>query len=329
MKENDIVSQILKSLSYFENIDVRHIDPNLYGKKKESFILEQDKINWIAEDYLKAQVNDFSPDILVCCAGGLSPEIATFPFLKLKKIKTIGIALSDPDDFEPRSKSFSYLFDNFYTNSLYSISLYKEIGVNPILLPFAVDVNYHAILGVKREYDVIVVGAARPERLKLIKKLKQNKISVKCFGSNWYLLNPLMPFIFSVLPKAISAQFILFYNLYNTVNGKEQVIALNRGKIYISFALTEAGYTNVKVGLFEAAASGCCVLVEDFPEVRNYFKPNEEIVLYKDENHAVSLIKELLKNQNMIKQISKNAIKKVVLEHTWVSRWKNIFKNLE
>jgi spore maturation protein CgeB len=113
------------------------------------------------------------------------------------------------------------------------------------------------------------------------------------------------------------------------VNGFKQVKALNKGKIYISFALTEAGYTNVKVGLFEAASCGCCVLVEDFKEVHNYFVKDDEIVMFNNTEDAIGLIKKLLMDSSRISEIARNCRERVIKDHTWVSRWSLIFNNIK
>ena len=328
MKENDIVSQILNSLNYLNNFEIVHIDPCLYSKKKMPYIHEDNKVNWISSEYLKDCINLYKPDIIVCCAGGLSPEKDILTFLKKHKIITIGLALSDPDDFEPRSKFYANYFDFFYTNSLNAISLYQQIGVNVKLLPFAVDINYHRNLKLSRIYDVIIVGAGRPDRIEFVKKILKEGISVKCFGSNWYSLYPIFNFIESFFPKFFFHFILLIHNKINSVNGIDQVVALNKGKIYISFALTEAGYTNVKVGLFEAASSGCCVFVEEFDEILNYFKRDSEIILYKNTEDAIIQIKDLLKCNSKLSYVSNNAMQRVARDHTWVSRLNYIFEEI-
>jgi spore maturation protein CgeB len=113
-------------------------------------------------------------------------------------------------------------------------------------------------------------------------------------------------------------------NVFAAVHGQQHVVAINSGTTYLSFAITMAGFTNVKVGIFEAAACGACILVQDFDELHNYFKPGQEIVTYISEQDAVDKAHYFRKNPGHAIEIGQAARRRVLAEHTWEHRWRKV-----
>ena len=71
---------------------------------------------WLRWEKLQSTVEQFRPELIVCNAGGLSfrPAIAE----QLRRSATlVGIALSDPDVFEPSTSRIANNFDLFLTNA--------------------------------------------------------------------------------------------------------------------------------------------------------------------------------------------------------------------
>jgi len=231
--------------------------------------------------------------------------------LRRRGILRVGIALSDPDDFATRTKLFSPYFDVFYTNTEQSLPAYESIGVQCRVLPFAADASFHRPLpNVRRTADVVVVGGARPERKETVARLRATPIKVCTYGQGW------------------RPRWLEVLRLSTAVHGMAQVRAINSAPLYLSFAQTVAGHTNVKVGLFEAAACGVCVLVERFPEVQKYFTDQKEIVLFDSDRDLVEKIQALRKNPEGAQQIGAAARQRVLTEHTWEHRWQKVLEDI-
>jgi len=304
--KNDIVQLMANRLEKMSKITVFCFDPEIYGKNKEKNVIAEGNVNWLRDDVIENVLSRFPADTIICNAGGLSPSPEMHKKLSLRGIQRIGIALSDPDDFTTRSKYFSSLFDRFYTNAEETIPKYRAIGVQADLLPFAADPEFHIPMGIATKYEIVVVGANRPERTKMAKSLRHNKIRVGCFGRGWR----------SKLFEKIGFS--------TEVHGEAQVRAINSARLYLSFAETKAGFTNVKVGVFEAAACERCVLVKSFSEMNRYFEPGKEIVTFTDENDAIRIIKDLSVNWQKAMEIGKNARKKILSHHCWEHRWEKV-----
>lgn len=304
--ENDIVKLMVNCLNRLQDVSAYNFDPDIYGPGREKNVISEGKINWIRDEIIENILSQFSANVIICNAGGLSPSPEMHKKLSLRGIQRIGIALSDPDDFTTRSRYFSSLFDRFYTNAQETIPKYNAIGVQADLLPFAADPEFHVPMGIVTKNEIVVIGANRPERSKMVKSLRHNKIRVGCFGRGWR--NKLFEKI----------------GFSTEVHGEAQVRAINSARLYLSFAETKAGFTNVKVGVFEAAACERCVLVKSFSEMHNYFEPGKEIVTFTDENDAIRIIKDLSVNWQKAMEIGKNARKKILSHHSWEHRWEKV-----
>jgi spore maturation protein CgeB len=174
-------------------------------------------------------------------------------------------------------------------------------------MPFAASTKIHRPLDIEKKHDVVVVGGYRGDRVEEIKKLISH-FNVGVYGGGWE-------------KGGIKS--------YGNVNGERHVEAINSGLIYISFSKTVAGYNNVKVGLFEAAACKKCIITTDFPEVYEYFKKDEEIITYNNTEELIRKISYLLNNKDEIELISKKSYERFLMEHTWRSRWKTVISKIE
>ncbi|MBW4437907.1 MAG: polysaccharide pyruvyl transferase CsaB [Pleurocapsa minor GSE-CHR-MK-17-07R] len=293
---NDIVNVMQRALHQLTKLQSVSIDLQLYAQKPSPFVERSGDINWVKDDVLLALVEEHRPKVIICNAGGISPTPYMHRHLEQLGIRRIGIALSDPDDFAPRSRHFAPLFNRYFTNSRSMLPRYLALSLTADYLPFAADADYHRPLDIPKLYDVVVVGEKRPDRVGLVQKMRERGLTIMCHGKGWE-------------------------HPSTEVFGEDQIKAINSGIVYLSFAGTLAGHTNVKVGVFEAAACGSCVLVQDFPEIHQFFDAGRESVTFKSEDEAVSLALTLAKNPSYAARIGLAARERVLKEHTWQRRW--------
>lgn len=308
--DNDIIKLMLDDLNCI--CPVKQIDTQIYNTQNNTVYYNYEPIpskypnkyvRYIKNDVILKHIKKFNPQIIITNSGGLTFTDHIFKYINQKGIITLGISLSDPDVFPYNGYIYANKYDYYYTNSVYSLE--NEYKFNNIkLLPFACSTQLHKPLDIKKKYDVVIVGGARPERISIINKLKRH-FNVGIYGGGW--------------PKKYNAK---------KVNGHEHVKALNSGHIYISFALTVAGYMNVKVGIFEAAACRMVLITEEFDEIQEYFKKDEEILLYRNPDQLVGIIKTLLENPNRMEKLKEGSYQRFLQEHTWKNRWQNILSDL-
>ena len=170
-------------------------------------------------------------------------------------------------------------------------------------MPFAASLAHHYYLkDVQKEYDIVVVGHARPDRKKIIDELSKY-CKVGTYGSGWD-------------------------NSLGVVNGIEHVKAINSGKMYLSFSKTVAGYDNVKVGLFEAMACKQVIITSYMPELEKYFEIGKEILCYKTEKDLINIVRHYVQCPDEREEIRENAYKRFLKEHTYEKRWVSVIHNI-
>lgn len=263
-------------------------------------------IRYIKKNKLTQLIDQHKPHIIITNSAGITFTDDSFSLLNNHGIITIGISLSDPDVYPYNGKIYSHFYDYYYTNSLLSLQTqYQRHSplLNCSLLPFACSTSLHKPINCHKNFDIVIVGNCRPDRIKIIDKLKQF-FNVGVFGLSW--------------PSS--------YNAFR-VNGYEHVKALNRGHVYISFCKTVAGYLNVKVGLFEAAACKLVLVADYFNEIKHYFKENDEIILYRNVNDLLRKLRNLFANPKRISAMQIAAHNRFLRDHTWTLRWQSILIN--
>jgi len=310
--DNDIVKLMvndLKKTYKTVEIDTKIFDGDNVDDYTSEWLVnvEPDKINYagkyiryLSDDKIKHLISVFKPHMLITNSGGMTFSEKMFRHLKKNHVITIGISLSDPDVFPYNGKYYAHKYDYFCTNSEHSLNTEYNKN-NTMLMPFACSTEIHKPLNIPKKYDVIVVAGARSERVEVIDELKKH-FNVGVYGGGW-------PHEYHAIK----------------VNGDEHVMALNSGHIYISFSQTVAGYTNVKVGLFEAASCKLALITSEFDEVKRYFDIDKEILTYKTIDELVKKIDILLKDKNKLEILKINSYNRFLKEHQWNNRWNKLF----
>ena len=223
-----------------------------------------------------------------------------------RQAPVVGITLSDPDVF-PTVSTYAHQFTLHTTNSVGALERYRALGhENTVLMPFAVDSRFFVPRPVAAEYeaDVAVIGHGRPDRLDVVKRLRK-VFKTRVYGQRW--------------PKWSQGP----------VRGEDWFRAAYSARCLINFPRTAAGYTNVKVGVFEATATGRLLFTEYFDEMRRYFEYDKEIVGYSDTDELIEKIRYYLDHPSKAKKIAQAGQLRCAAEHTWARRLSQLFQTLQ
>ena len=306
MGKNDVVNTMSDDLIPYG--EVTKIDLKIYNnpdKRVKTRLSTQNGCVCVLDAKLIIDdINYFEPDCIILNSGGLTMEDQAFYYAKKRKIKVIGISLSDPDVYPYNGQLYADKFDLFYTNSKYSfINQYDKKRVNIKLLPFAASIQHHYYMpDVKKEYDIVVIGHARKERLEIVEKLSKY-FKIGTFGHGWK-------------------------NTLGEVHGTELVKAINAGKMYLSFSKTVAGFNNVKVGLFEAIACNQVVITEYMEELNDYFEIGKEILCYRNVEELIETIAYYILHDEERENIRQNAYRRFLSDHTYMKRWEHVMNDI-
>lgn len=307
MKENDVVNTMSDDLARI--CELKKIDLKAYDKNPDVRIKNREQtpngtLCLLEHQKIIGDINEFVADGIILNSGGLYLEDKTYEFMKNNSLISVGISLSDPDVYPYNGKLYAEKFDLFYTNSKYSLeNQYDRQKIKIGIMPFAASMVHHYYMPeVEKKYDVVIVAHARDDRKKIMEKLS-SICKVGIYGGGWE-------------------------NSLGLVNGKEHVIAINSGKIYISFAKTVAGYNNVKVGLFEAMACNQVVVTSYMEELEDYFDIGKEILCYKEEEELYELIKYYLIHDMEREKIREAGYRRFLREHTYEKRWDKVLNDM-
>ncbi len=311
MGDNDLVKMWLRSLNdltpgVYEYSTEEHRDvldtcgrPYDYGRWGPVYV-KYEAVREIIESH--------RPHLIVCCAGGLSlhPEVAQ----ELRKRHClVGMALSDPDIFEPATSKIAGNFDLYFTNSREAAKLYRQVDVDAIWLPFANYPKYHQRLvkDPRYECDVLFVGQARPDRVELVNRIA-SMFRTKVFGTNWN-------------DHGVANEGML---------PSDQVIpAVNSASVCLDFARNLAGDYMVKYRIFEVAGCGAVVCTEQFDELAVHFEFGKEILGYNTDAELLEQIGRCVRDPDFRAKVGENAYQRSRGEHTFAHRWTSILEKCE
>lgn len=253
-------------------------------------------------------VQRFRPQMIICCAGGLTFTDEDAAWLKDQGIVLVGVTLSDPDVF-PSVHAHAHVFDVHTTNAELSLEMYRNAGVhNTVYFPFGIDRGF--VTQDVADYpgmaaDVICLGHAnnRPDRNQTMTQLSE-RFDVKTYGRGWEI------------PGS------------EPVAGDRALQALKMGRIHINFPLTRAGFVNIKCGVFESVGAGAVIATGKFDEMAHFFDYDDEIIGYTDDEDLAAKVAALLDNPDEYERIRLNGFRRLVENHLYEHRWMELFETI-
>ena len=262
---------------------------------------------WLRWSHLEPLVTEFRPDVIVCNAGGLSfrPEVAA----RLRRdIRLLGIALSDPEVYEPATRHIAPNFDFFLTNDPGCLPGYREAGVNAGRLPVGVLDDFFKPAAVRPELicDVLFMGEAYACRIEPVRALIEH-FDVHVYGEAWE-------------EHGIRSRGAIY--------GDDSLAALRSARSSVVLSRTRSGHEIVKVGVFNFLAAGGFVVTEHLPELENYFDVGRELITFKSTAEMVERIQYFLTHPDERQEIVEKGRDRVLRDYTWAKVWPRIMRRV-
>jgi len=262
---------------------------------------------WLRWEHLREPLERFAPHLVVCNAGGLSfrPDVAR----KLRqRTCLLGIALSDPDVFEPATRHFAANFDLFLTNAPGCVPRYQTLGAQAGVLPIATNEAFFHPVPADPELacEVLVLGRAHPDRVEPVNALVES-FDTRVYGEGWE-------------EHGVASRGLIY--------GDDVLAALSSARITVIFFRTGGGHALVKVGLFDFAAAGALVLTNRFAEVEPYFTYGREIVGFDSTAELLAQVRHYLDHPAEAEAVRRAGRARVLAEHTWPAVWPRILAKL-
>ncbi len=262
---------------------------------------------WLKWETLGPLIEQFRPQMVVCNAGGLSFRPERAAELR-KRILLVGIALSDPDVFEPATRKIAANFDVFVTNAPQCVPGYRALGVPSLVLPIATNDEFFQPVPPREELrcDALLIGRAHPDRIEPIRALRE-RFNVHVYGEDWDN--------FGIPSRGL-------------IYGQDVLAALNSAAVTLIFSRSPGGYGVIKVGLFDFLAAGALVATDHVPELTEYLEPGREILTFRDTEELAGIIDYCRTHPNESAAIRAAGRARVLRDHTWRTVWQKLLRSI-
>lgn len=233
-----------------------------------------------------------------------------------------------------------------------------------VYLPMAANGQEYCPQRVEKVFDVMFVGGYTVERERVMSAVTDITSNVIVYGQRWDKSIPVKDrvtikypvekyindFAYYLWPrlKTEGASRILKRRQTNAnlnftpysgqiggyLSNDNFVTAVNQAKIVIGINQrvgsigSKGGYVSSRLRDFEIPACGAFYMAQRYPELDIYYQEGHEIEMWSTLDELKNKLDYYLCNEDKIAEISKQARKKVLREHTWEHRFSLILKRL-
>jgi spore maturation protein CgeB len=260
-------------------------------------------------------VKKFRPDLFISIFGfDLFPE--TIAAIRQAGAHTVCWWLNDPFQFE-RGLSIAPAYDHFLSNCMVSAAAYQKRGIpNAAYLPHAAFTALHRPRELSQterthwESEVCFVGDWGPVRQGILSMLSQ-RVDLKIWGP-WR--------------KHLTKKDRLWSRIQDGYFSTDDMArAFSATKIAINLH-SWFGYYDYGLNprTFETPGCGALQICDFKQDLKQHFKEDEEIVIYRTGIELEGKIRELLADASKRDRIIQNSLKQVASAHTYEIRMKQM-----
>ena len=265
--------------------------------------IEGNKVDIFSKKEMAEKVIDWnSYDVIMLHGSG-----AVLPEEEFKKVKVpiISFGWSDPNLFNETHFNQGTVY---CTNNLTLSKKLEGKGKPVYFYNTACDKRSHKDLNLKKETDVLVYGAGIhkwvTDRNEVVNNLRKIGFKIKVFGRGWDKHPDTFEFIEG--------------------NGLAREICEAHLLLDVTNKTTAWGHR-----CFESSARGTPVLTVDREDTRLMFDEGSEILLYKNFENMVGLLRIYLRNPEILRSIGKRAQIRCYKDHDISVRIKELLKIME
>ena len=119
-------------------------------------------------------------------------------------------------------------------------------------------------------------------------------------------------------PWRVSRKFI--YRIKDPMYGIKMLEEIGKYKLALNYHNNHTGDCACNMRLFEATGMGCLLISDNKSDIRDYFIPDTEIIIYNSTGEAIDKIKYLLNNPLVALKIASNGQKRCLKDHNSETR---------
>lgn len=228
---------------------------------------------------------------------------------------------------------------------------YERLGAHPIYCQEAANPVFYRPISVERDLDVVFVGARYGDRAHHVRRLLDAGVNVRVFGPGWVSdgrrrkLNRVRPRHFlrklramrgneGTGPLSVEAPEIPPQVCGGVLADEDIPRVYSRAKIVLGFSsvgnthASNQRVTQIRLRDFEAPMCGAFYIVEQMPELAEFFDVGREIVTYRDADELVDKCFYYLEHSDARERIRLAGHARVLRDHTWQCRFTDVFRQL-
>lgn len=263
-------------------------------------------------------------------------------------------------------EKISPLFDANLHSEKDAGTKFKGIGAEAVWFPMAANQNYYFPQKMSFRYDVTFIGAAYAKRSNYIWHLLNNEVDIKCFGPNWkinppkenlkkahkeikrvinlirlvYVLDQGKRYSISSAVNYYDLQSLIRKNFPGNLNyplkDSEVISVYNQTRINLGFlevysegpSQTAVLTHHLHLREFEVPMSRGLYLTNYSDELREFYEPDKEIIVFHNEHDLTDKIKYYLAHETEAETIRENGYQRALKCHTYQKRFKDLFEQM-
>src|SRR2546430_1776458 len=209
-------------------------------------------------------------------------------------------------------------YDLFFTKERYAMQSLRQVGLrNLAYLPmYCVPAAHHPVTPTEEELQrwgapVSFVGNCYPYRERFVRELREYPLRV--WGGGWARVQ-------DHAVRAIAGP---------PVFGREKLLVYSASTVSLNHHHPMNDVVGVNTRTFELAAAGACQLVDFKDDLRDLFKPGEEVVAYRDLRELRKQLDFYLARPDEARAIGENARRRALAEHTLRHRVEEMVATLD
>jgi spore maturation protein CgeB len=241
---------------------------------------------------------------------------------------------------------------------------FRAIGAQPVRFPMAANPKYYRPLGISRVHDVTFVGQRYARRPAYIWHLLEHGVAVDVYGPGWTLRHDALAgearrfarrtatalaavTKFGAQQRASTSARLAWLDSAERLRRKypavmhgplddEQMIAMySATRISLGFAEVYDRHDpsrevrrHLHLRDFEGPMCGALYLTGDCHELGEFYEPDKEILVYRDEDEMLEKVTYYLSHEHEADTIRQAGLARALRDHTYQRRWATLFNDI-
>ena len=221
------------------------------------------------------------------------------------------------------SRYWAKQFDYFSTPDLYGELKYRKLGLmNAIYFPFGCNEKVFRKIETSKKFDVSFIGSWHPYREWLIRRIRNEGISVEVMGHHW----PKGEIKQEQMVRIMNESKINL-NLTNSISWDVRYMASSL-RAMINNLRSKKNIEQMKARIFEISGCGAFQLSYMVEGLASCYDIEKEIAVYADSDDMIKKIRFYLEHEELRESMAIAAYSRTLRDHTYAERFQIVLSRM-